>query len=41
MLGGMANDPQENVDVTADDEISDDVLKIVSGGNGCADVNTM
>jgi hypothetical protein len=30
----MANDPQENVDVTADDEISDDVLEIVSGGSG-------
>ena len=34
----MANDPQENVDVTADDEISDDVLKIVSGGNGYDDI---
>ena len=29
----MANDPQENGDVTADDELSDDVLKSVSGGN--------
>ena len=28
----MANDPQENVDATADDELSDDVLKSVSGG---------
>ena len=28
----MANDPQENVDVTADDELSDDVLKSVNGG---------
>jgi hypothetical protein len=28
----MTNDPQDNVDVTADDELSDDVLKSVSGG---------
>ena len=29
---GMANDPQENGDVTADDELSDEVLGVVSGG---------
>ena len=29
----MANDPQDNVHVTVDDELSDDVLKSVSGGN--------
>ena len=28
----MANDPQENVDVTADDELSDEMLSGVSGG---------
>ena len=32
MLGGMANDPQENGDVTVDDELSDEVLGVVSGG---------
>jgi hypothetical protein len=31
----MANDPQENVDVQADDELSDEVLDVVSGG--CSD----
>jgi hypothetical protein len=30
----MANDPQENVDVQADDELSDEVLYVVSGGTG-------
>jgi hypothetical protein len=29
----MANDPQDDVDVTVDDELSDEVLKSVSGGN--------
>jgi hypothetical protein len=29
----MANDPQENVDVTTDDELSDEMLSGVSGGN--------
>jgi hypothetical protein len=28
----MANDPQDEVDVTVDDELSDEVLKGVSGG---------
>lgn len=28
----MANDPQDNADVTADDELSDEVLSGVSGG---------
>ena len=31
MLGDIANDPQENVDVAADDELSDEVLGVVSG----------
>ena len=30
----MANDPQENVDVSADDELSDETLGYVSGGTG-------
>ena len=30
----MENDPQENVDVSADDELSDEVLDVVSGGSG-------
>jgi hypothetical protein len=30
----MANDPQENVDVTAGDELSEEVLSGVSGGDG-------
>jgi hypothetical protein len=30
----MANDPQENVDVPADDELSDEVLGDVRGGTG-------
>lgn len=29
----MANDPQEKVDVTADDELSNEMLSGVSGGN--------
>jgi hypothetical protein len=29
----MANDPKDDVDVTVDDELSDEVLKSVSGGN--------
>ena len=29
----MANDPQDNVDVTADDDLSDALLGLVSGGN--------
>ena len=29
---GMANDPQDDVDVTVDDELSDEVLGVVSGG---------
>ena len=29
----MANDPQENVDVPADDELSDETLDDVSGGD--------
>jgi hypothetical protein len=29
----MANDPQESADVTADDELSDQVLSGVSDGN--------
>jgi hypothetical protein len=31
---GMANDPQDEVDVTVDDELSDEVLGVVSGGAG-------
>jgi hypothetical protein len=31
----MANDPQDDVDVTVDDELSDEVLGVVSGGIGC------
>ena len=30
----MANDPQENVDMTDDDELSDEMLSGVSGGKG-------
>ena len=30
----MANEPQENVEVSADEELSDEVLGVVSGGNG-------
>jgi hypothetical protein len=30
----MANDPQENVDVPADDELADEVLDVVYGGTG-------
>ena len=30
----MANDPQENVDVQADDELSDEVLDVVYGAGG-------
>jgi hypothetical protein len=30
----MSNDPQDEVEVTVDDELSDEVLKSVSGGNG-------
>ena len=33
----MANDPQENVDVTTDDELSDEVLGDVSGGAAFGD----
>jgi hypothetical protein len=29
----MANDPQDNVDATDDDELSDEVLGVVSGGS--------
>jgi hypothetical protein len=28
----MANDPQDEVDVAADDEVSDEVLGVVTGG---------
>lgn len=28
----MANDPQDNADVTADDDLSDEVLRGVIGG---------
>jgi hypothetical protein len=28
----MANDPQDNVDVTVDDEVSEEVLGVVTGG---------
>jgi hypothetical protein len=30
----MTNDPQDNVDVNADGELSDEALSEVSGGNG-------
>ncbi len=30
----MANDPQENVDVSAEDELSDEVLSVVYGAGG-------
>jgi len=30
----MANDPQEEVEVTVDDELSDEVLGYVSGAGG-------
>ena len=32
----MENDPQENVDAPADDELSDETLGDVSGGTGGA-----
>ena len=33
----MVNDPHENVDVTTDDELSDEVLGDVSGGAAFGD----
>jgi hypothetical protein len=30
----MANDPQDEVEVTVDDEVSDELLDEVSGGSG-------
>jgi hypothetical protein len=37
----MANDPEGKDNTTPDDEISDESLDDVSGGNDIADLNTM
>ena len=34
----MTKDPQENGDVPVDDELSDEMLGVVSGGNGYDDI---
>jgi hypothetical protein len=36
----MAHDPQDNVDVTVDDELSDEVLGVVTGGTFDASVTS-